>query len=151
MRKYVLPVCAAMIISLVTFAANEITANFTMKVTKGNLDITRVSASQYTLVAANPNVAGLTQNITTNAAGEAITLGDVTTNGVAWFRNLNTNQTFYVEIGVTNQDATFAPVIRLNANEVWPVRMAQGIVPYARATTTGTTATVVIEKLIFDN
>ena len=151
MRKYILSIASALMIAGSVIGAGEIVANLTFKVTKGNLDITRVSAGSYTLVEANPNVAGFTQIISTNYAPTLITLGDVATNGVAWFKNLDTNTNYYVELGVTNSAGVFLPFVRLNANEAWPMRLAKGINPQARAVCTGTVSQVVIEKLIFDN
>ena len=124
--------------------ANEITSGFTLNVTKGSLTFSRNMSKQITLSASSPNVAGGTQSIPTTAGGEAVGLGDVATNGVAYFVNLDS--TNYIEIGV-NVAATFYPLIRLNAGEGFPMRLAQGIAPYARANT----AAVVLEYHIFDN
>lgn len=126
------------------WAASEITANLTLKVTKGSLDVTRTAAQTLNVTANAPNVAGFTQLVNTNTAGTALTLGDVSTNGVAWFRNLSTNN--YIEIGVQTT-GVFYPLMRLNYGEAWTTRLAQGVTPYARANT----ADVVLEKLIFDN
>ena len=128
-------------------AANEIQSVINLKVTKGSLDVTRSVSQQLTLTAAKPNAAGFTQSIPTNTAGTEITLGDVATNGVAWFRNLDT--TNYVEIGV-QVSGDFYPFVRLNYGEAWSFRLAQGVTPYARANATNN-VTVVLEKLIFDN
>lgn len=123
--------------------ANEITLRWNMSVEKGNLDRRKAPDTQsITLNAASPAVAGGVQNIGTTY--EAITLGDISTNGVSWFKNLDA--TNYVEIGV-EVAATFYPLVRLNAGESYPFRLAQGVTPYARANT----AAVLLEKEIFDN
>lgn len=55
------------------------------------------------------------QSIATNAGGEALVLGDVTSPGFAWFQNLDaTNQ---VDIGVYDVNTNFVTVIRLKAGE----------------------------------
>jgi hypothetical protein len=145
-------ICSIALVSVLVagtvFAAGEIIANFTLLVKKGSLDITRTVAQTLTLTAANPNVAGMTQSINTNTVGTALTLGDVSTNGVCWFRNLDAAN--YVEIGVRDVNTNFLPLVRLNASEAWPFRMAKGIVPYARANATNNVS-VVLEKLIFDD
>ena len=146
-RRIGIGIGIALFTAVSAWAASEITANFTLQVIKGNLNIQRTTAGQITLTASDPSVAGLTQSINTNNVGTALTLGDVSTNGVAWFRNMNTNTAYYVEIGRQDSLTNFLPLVRLNANEAWPFRISQGITPYARANG----ASVILEKLIFDN
>lgn len=124
--------------------ANEITSNFSLSVNKGSFTFSRSLSKQITISASSPNVAGGTQSIATTAAGEAVGLGDVATNGIAYFVNLDA--TNYVEIGIQN-GGTFYPLIRLNAGEGGVMRLAQGVAPYARANTSA----VVMEYHIFDN
>lgn len=124
--------------------ANEITASFTLNVVKGSLTFSRSKSSTINMSASAPNVAGGTQAIATSAAGEALVLGDVATNGLAYFVNLDA--TNYVELGIQN-GGTFYPFARLGAGEGGLIRLAQGIAPYARANT----ASVVLEYHIFDN
>lgn len=124
--------------------ANEITSTFSLSCSKGSLSFSRSFTKQISLSASAPNVAGGTQAIATTAAGEAISLGDVATNGVAYFVNLDSAN--YVELGIQN-GGTFYPLVRLNAGEGYPLRLSQGITPYARANT----ASVVLEYHIFDN
>ena len=143
MRKYALGFVAMMLIAVAGYAA-DITANFTLLVQKGNLNIQRVANQNLTMTNVNPNVSGFTQNIPTNTAGTALTLGNIQTNGVSWVHNLSTNN--YIEVGA-QVTGVFYPVIRLNAGEAWCYRAAWGLVPYARANG----AQVVLENLIFDN
>ena len=124
--------------------ANEITTTFSLSCSKGSLTFSRSFTKQITMSASAPNVAGGTQAIATTSGGEAVGLGDVATNGVAYFVNLDA--TNYVEIGI-NQGGTFYPLIRLNAGEGTVLRLAQGVTPYARANT----ASAIIEYHIFDN
>ncbi len=148
MKNRILALIALCIIPMVSAADNEIQSVVTLKVLKGSLDVTRSISKQINLTAANPNVAGFTQSVSTNTVGTALTLGDVATNGVAWFRNLDT--TNYVEVGVQDSNTNFLPFIRLNPGEAWSMRLARGLSPYARANATNNVS-VVLEKLIFDN
>jgi hypothetical protein len=124
--------------------ANEITSNFSLSVSKGSLTFSRSLSKQITISASSPNVAGGTQAIGTAAAGEAIVLGDVATNGVAYFVNLDA--TNFIEIGIQN-GGTFYPLLRFNAGEGGCMRLAQGVTPYARANT----SSAILEYHIFDN
>ena len=126
------------------FAAQEITQNFTLKVMKGNLNFQKAVNVTPTLTAANPNVAGGTILVSTAPTGTLVSVGYVVTNGVAWFGNLSTNN--FVELGV-QVSGTFYPLVRLNAGESYPMRIAQGVTPFLRADT----ASVVTEFYIFDN
>jgi len=147
MKKYLCTFLASLIVTFaVAYGAGEITMNYTLKVVKGSLNLTRTLAVTTNLLAGNPNMAGGTQVITSNTVGTAITLGDVATNGVAWFANLSPSR--WVDIGVTNA-AIFYPLMRINPGEAYPWRVTPGIQPYARAE--ATTTNVVIEKVIVDN
>ncbi len=146
MKTYLCTFLTALVVTaLAAYGAGEITMNYTLKVVKGSLNVTRTLAVTTNLLAGNPNMAGGTQVITSNTVGTAISLGDVATNGVAWFANLGA---YWVDIGVTNA-AIFYPLIRINPGEAYPWRVTPGITPYARAQATGTN--VVIEKLVVDN
>lgn len=124
--------------------ANEITTTFSLSCTKGSLTFSRSFTKQITMSASAPNVAGGTQAIATTSAGEAISLGDIATNGVAYFVNLDSSN--YIELGI-NQGGTFYPLVRLNAGEGTIMRLSQGVTPYARANT----ASAILEYHIFDN
>jgi hypothetical protein len=125
--------------------AADVVCNFTLAVDKGYLKWTRATATSVSIASAAPNVAGGTQLIPTDAAGTALTLGSVLTNGWAWFGNMSTNN--YVELGTQWDTTNFFPLLRLNAGEFAPVRLAVGVTPYARANG----AAVVLERYIFDN
>lgn len=124
--------------------ANEISTSLSLSISKGSLSFSRSISKQITLSASSPNMAGGTQSIATASAGEAIGLGDVATNGVAYFVNLDA--TNYIEIGIQN-GGTFYPLARLNAGEWAQMRLAQGVAPYARANT----ASAILEYHIIDN
>lgn len=111
--------------------ANEITLRWSLDVTKGNLSRRLSPVSQsITLSAASPAVAGGV--ISVGTTHEAIPLGDLAGNGIAWVRNLET--TNYLEIGVV-VSSTFYPLLKLKAGESFPLRIASGVAPYAKANT----------------
>ena len=135
---------AAALLAALCMAA-DITANLTLKVDKGYLqsqDTVTISAS---ITNATPNVAGGSATIPTNTIGTALSIGNVVTNGWAWFRNLAL--TNYVEIGVQDANTNFLPLLRLNAGDVAVMRIAQGVTPYARANI----GSVVLFYHIYDN
>lgn len=124
--------------------ANEIHVFLKLTATKGSLSVAPPQLNTtFTLSAAAPNVAGVTQAIGF-AAHEVVTVGDVATLGWAWFKN--TDATNFVQIGL-DVGATFYPLVRLNAGEAGCFRLAQGITVYAKADA----AAVVLEKYILDN
>jgi hypothetical protein len=123
--------------------SDEIRVQIAFSADKGSLSIAKSYSDDVDLAAAAPNMAGGTQAIGF-AAHEAIALGDVATNGWAFFRNLDA--TNFVEIGL-DVGATFYPLVRLNAGEAAVLRLAQGVAPYAQADT----GAVVLEKWILDN
>lgn len=128
-------------------SAQDITTQFTLKVVKGTLNFTKTKSGSYSLTNSNPNVAGVTMNVLSNSTGTAVPLGNVVTNGVAWFANVGTVGTNTIEVGVVDSLTNFLPFVRLNTNEAWCCRLSPQLVPYARSTND----TVVMEYYIFDN
>ena len=117
----------------VVMAANEITINSYMRVINGNFDLTRniqgLAISQGAQFSSY-NV----QAVVTGAVPTLVTItGGVTTNGMAFFRNLTTNTTRWVEIGVTDTNATFIPLMKLKAGEPSLSRIAAGTNVWALA------------------
>lgn len=119
--------------------ANEITLAATLQLENGNLKderkLTRLQATQTTA-----DSAGGSQSIGF-AAHEAIALGDVSTAGYVYIRNID--GTNFVEIGVDGA-GTFYPCVKLLAGEVALFRA--GGVLYAKADA----AAVKIDKLILE-
>jgi hypothetical protein len=109
--------------------ANEVTMTARLSVANGNYSESRaatsISADQSTL----GGQAGV-QNIGTTY--EAISLGNVTTEGWVYLRNLH--DTNYVEIGL-DAGADLDPVIRLNAGEATVFRLSPSATLYAKANT----------------
>ena len=125
--------------------ANEIVVTTALTLTNGDLDSMTIPArtQQITQATAVPTRVGGNQTIGF-AAHEALVLTDLTTNGVAYFRNRAPAN--FVQIGV-DVAATFYPLVRLNAGEAWVFRLSQGITPYAQADT----GAVVLQREILDN
>lgn len=127
-------------------AANDININTTFKVTDGYWDYTRTIASTHSITAQAPNVAGGTILVSSNWT--LVTVGNVTTNGWAWFRNLATNGP-YCQIGVTNAGTTVVAFARLEIGETALMKLEDAGVYYARANPT-TTVSIVLERVIVD-
>jgi len=125
--------------------ANEIRNTTSLTLTNGDIAGLTVPARtvQITQNTAVPARVGGTQTIGF-AAHEALSITDLTTNGVAHFRNRDAAN--FVQIGV-DVAATFYPLVRLNAGEEWVFRISQGITPYAQADT----GAVIIDRDILDD
>lgn len=120
--------------------ANEITIQASLKAVKGELNIQTppTTVTQTIDMSGGPEYAAGGQIIGTTH--ETISVGDVGTEGWAWFKNLDS--TNYVEIGV-DVAASFYGVIRLNAGE-WCVARLSDQTYYARANTANVTLGYVI-------
>ena len=125
--------------------ADEITWTCSLTLANGDLDSLTIPVRtlRITQATAVPTRVGGNQTIGF-AAHEALTLTDLTTLGVAFFRNRDAEH--FVQIGV-DVGGTFYPLVRLNPGEGWAFRLAQGITPYAKADT----AAVVLQREILDN
>lgn len=108
--------------------ANEITVQAKLSVQKSFLNHTEYPGV-LTFDMTGSNATGGAQNIGTNV--ETITMGDVTTAGYSYFRNLG--PTNYVDIG-TGTGTNFASFIKLKAGEVAVGRLGTNA-PTARANT----------------
>jgi len=124
--------------------ANEITITTALRYENGDLGGLTVPSRTQKIDqnTAAPSRVGGCQTIGTTE--EAIALTDLTTNGVARFRNRDA--TNFVEIGV-KPAATFYPLVRLNADEECIFRLSQGITPYAKADT----AACILDRDILDD
>jgi hypothetical protein len=141
-------ICAAvMAIGAAAYAANEITAQVALKVVTGYYDQTRAVNASWSIATTNPNVAGGTQAIGTNAA-ELVTIGDVTTKGWSYFRNLGT-MTNVIALGVVDASTNFLEFARLEMGEYGVIRLGTNSI-YAISIGAGEAATV-LEKLIVDD
>ena len=128
--------------------ANEITVTVSGGVTNGQFVDTIPSQT----CRINQNAIGGELGVrTVPTSAQAIPLGSVTTNGIAYFKNLDT--TNYVEIGVY-VGGTFYPLIRLapvgNGNatgEANVFRFSPGVTPYWQANT----ATCQVQMKVYQN
>jgi len=125
--------------------ANEFTFQFSLILANGTLDSFQFSSGTKNMdqnTAVPVRVDG--SQIIGFAAHEALTLTDLTTNGIAVF--WNRDPTNFVQIGV-DVAATFYPLVTVKAGEAWPFRLASGITPYAQADT----GNVVLQRMINDD
>jgi len=124
--------------------ADEITFTMALTLANGDLDSLTIPArtQKITQSTAVPTRVGGNQTIG-HATHEALDLTGLTTLGVGYFRNRHASR--FVQIGV-DVDGTFYPLVRINAGEGWPFRLAQGITPYAQADT----GAVVLQREIMD-
>lgn len=110
--------------------AEEISITARMSVSNGNLKLnmggTTQKFDQTTAKGGNPG----TVNIGTS--DEAISLGDISSAGWAYFRNLDT--TNYVEIGPTSGGA-LVPFLRLEAGEEAVLRLTPSVALRGQANT----------------
>lgn len=145
MRKYFKYVLMGLI-PVFLYAGNEITTSITLKATKNYLDFTRAVSLSFGLTNASPNAIAGTQTISTNATPEAITVGNVSTNGWAYFRNLTTNVDTYIELGWSDT-TNFRAIVRLKPSEPACFRLTPGAAFYGHATGTNS----ILEKMIIDD
>lgn len=125
--------------------AGEIIVTAGLRLANGDLDSTNIGPDTFSITqntAAPVRVAG-SQSIGF-AAHEALTVTDLTTLGVGYLRNRD--DTNFVEVGL-DVGGTFYPLLRINANEAYPVRFSQSATVYAKADT----AAVILERVILDD
>jgi len=108
--------------------ADEITLTLKMAVLKGSLAHTE-NPGAISVTLSGTNATGGVQNIGTTA--EALTMGDVSSPGYAYFRNTGT--TNFVELG-TGTGGSFVGFAKLKAGEAAVIRLTTAA-PTARANT----------------
>ena len=109
--------------------ADEISYTAKLAVTKSNLSYTRTVSDAVDMTGSTHN--GGSPSIPITTAGTALALGDVTTPGWAFFRNLDA--TNFIEIGI-QQGGVFYPFLKLKAGDATACRLGT-TAPYARANT----------------
>ena len=123
-------ILAVLLIVVGAWAADEMQLSIGWTYNKNNRKrILSPAASKYD-VGGNAVIEAVI-SITTNAAGEALGLGDVTTPGFAWFYNLDTNN--FVEIGTTD-GTNHTAFLKLRAGEKAALWLGVAA-PAAKATT----------------
>jgi len=81
------------------YAADEITINEYIKVANGEFDLTR-NVNQYKVSQYGRSADYHIQSIASSVWEEVSVIADVSSNGYSFFRNLETNRAFYIDIGV---------------------------------------------------
>lgn len=122
--------------------ADEIKARVSLSVTKSNLTLPTHGGTTQSLTMTGSVYAAGSPSIGTGAH-EALPMQDVTTAGVAYFRNADS--TNYVEVGYDTA-GTFRPFLKLKAGEEYVCRLTQNA-PYAQANT----GAVVLQYLILQD
>ena len=113
--------------------SNEISVTAKIDVINGYLEDRRnLSNFKITQDAVGGN--GGIQSIGTAAGGETIVMGDVSTKGWAWFRNIEAAGGNYVDIGL-QVSGTFYPLAKLEPGEPAMFRINNAATVYARADT----------------
>ena len=121
--------------------ANELKITTQLRLSKGSVSLIIGTASHYVDVSGDHSI-HRTQEVGF-AAAEALDIGEITTVGYCWFRNLDADN--FVEIGY--DDSGFKNLIKLKAGEqCGPVRLGQDA-PYAQADT----AAVDLEYVIIED
>lgn len=117
----------------VLYAADEIQQNCQLNVRNGDFELERKPGT-INITQQNQGASDVIQSIGTGSH-EAVTIAaDITTNGIAWFRNLTTNTDYYVEIGVQDTGSTFIAFARLYTSEICFTRVHPTNTLYAKAT-----------------
>ncbi len=139
---------AALLSVSAAYAANEITAQVSLKATKGYLDMTRGVNAQWTLTQTPATYSAGVQLISTNPV--QITVGDVTTNGWSWFRNNSTNNT--MNLGTSPDSGTnVAPLIKLKPGWYALVPLSTSTVWAVCPTVATNETSSALEKLILND
>lgn len=113
-------------------ATNAISLAWALSFNNGELQETWQEAGQ-SIDQTGTDLVDRTQDIPTTAAGTALVIpSEIATNGWGYVRNMD--PTNYIELGV-QVGGTFYPFCRVDKNESFPLRWAQGVTPYARANT----------------
>lgn len=124
----VLPVVAGVCV----WAADEITITALLKVDNGEFALQR-NVSNHKVDQAGTSMDYHIQVIGTGTHEEVTVIADVSSNGVAWIRNLTTNTDRYVELGAEGASTNFLPILRLYATEFQLVRFNPTNSLYAKA------------------
>jgi len=139
----------ACLIPLAGIADNEITASIVLRVDAGFLSQQRAVNAQWSLATSPANAAGGTQVVPTNGTPALVSIGDVTTGGWSFFRNLSAHNT--VSIGASpNAGTNVYEFVRLEAGQYALLPLGTSAV-YAVTSVLATNGTgSVLERFILD-
>ena len=114
--------------------ADEFTVSGTLKIVKGFLEDSK-KVTNLSITQTGDGAAGGVQNIGTSA--EALEMGDVSTEGMFWFRNLAAAGGNFVQIGQDVSAGGFEEFLKLNPGEfaLGRLDLATGGVLQAKADT----------------
>ena len=110
--------------------SDEINISLNVQVTNGNMKET-ISPGTLQIDQSAVGRAGHAQSIGTSA--ETVSLGDISTNGVLYLRNLD--ETNYITFGPQSDAGTIEVLGKLKAGEFALLRLAPSIVLWAQADT----------------
>lgn len=149
MKKIIVLAAAAFLMlgDFLAMADNEITVQAVLGVSKGYLEITRAASDQFALTATAPAAATGVLLIQTNTA-EQISVGDITTAGWAFMKNVSVSNGNNVTLGPVDASTNFLPFLKLLPNEAGVFRLGTNGV---WAVSTGTNANAQLEVFILDN
>jgi len=119
------------------YAANEVTVSTFLKVSKDNFELTR-SVSNLRRDKFGDSSDSAIQNIGTNAHEQLVISADVATNGWAYFRNVNTNVDYNVDVGVQDSNSAFIAFMRLEPGDTAVMRLTPVQDFYAKGVTSVT-------------
>tara|TARA_R110001592_G_scaffold122620_3_gene329553 strand:+ start:5363 stop:5743 length:381 start_codon:yes stop_codon:yes gene_type:complete len=113
--------------------ANELTVTASIDYDKNNHQLNFTPEVQQITVAGEKHAAGV-QALTTSH--EAIVLNEVTAGiqGWAWFRNIGTDTSTHIKVGINNADSSFTEVFNLKGGEFAIMRLG-GTALYAESST----------------
>ena len=135
MKKRITGLVALVLAGAVLWAcgADEITVNTYLAIKNGGYDFAK-NINQLKRDQTGTSASMAVQSIQTNAY-EALTIAtDVGNQGYAFFRNITTNATWYVDIGVDDPSLTnLIALVRLEALDVALFRLHPTTVVYAQA------------------
>jgi len=143
-------VLALLVSAMAALAADEITLQVAFRIADNYIDQQRAQSSTFTVTNTTPNFSGGSVVVATNAAGTAITFGDVVVPGMTWFRNLSaTNTGNVIAIGVRDASTNFLEFARVKPGEFQITRIGTNAI-YARSMGTNETSSR-LEKLCVDD
>ena len=132
-----LVVILALVMSLATYAANEVTVTTFLKVAKDNFELTRNVANQRYDKAGTASAYNI-QAIGTNAHEALDIVADLNTNGWAFMRCTVTNLDRYVDIGVQDSNSAFLAFLRLSGGDMGVFKLNPTATLYAQGGTSNT-------------
>ena len=118
--------------AITIFAADEISLTTLLKVDNGEFMLDRRISNQKIDQTGNSMSYNI-QSIATNAHEQISIISDVATNGISYFKNLTTNTSRTVDIGLQDSNSVFIAFMRLKATEIGVCRLHPTNNIYAKA------------------